>query len=74
MPLPNTGTNTFTWNPISVDKFYQYISRIDHNFGPKDTLSGYWFIENDSAVDDEAFYRGFAAGFCRSTRPSASKT
>ena len=63
MPLPNTGTNAFTWNPISTDKFYQYISRIDHNFSPKDTLSGYWFIENDTTVDDEPFIGGSLPGF-----------
>ena len=63
MPLPNTATNAFTWNPISTDKFYQYISRIDHNFGPKDTLSGYWFIENDGTVDDEPFIGGSLPGF-----------
>ncbi|MGO8817553.1 MAG: carboxypeptidase-like regulatory domain-containing protein [Terriglobia bacterium] len=63
MPLPNTGTNAFTWSPISTDKFYQYISRIDHNFGPKDTLTGYWFIENDTTVDDQPFIGGSLPGF-----------
>jgi hypothetical protein len=63
MPLPNTGTNAFTWNPISTDKFYQYIGRIDHTFGPKDSLIGYWFIENDTTVDDEPFFGGSLPGF-----------
>ena len=63
MPLPNTGTNTFSWNPISVDKEYQYITRIDHNFSSKDSLSGYWFIENDGNVDDQSFDGGSLPGF-----------
>jgi hypothetical protein len=65
MPPPNTGTNTFSWNPISVNKEYQYITRIDHTFTPKDSLSGYWFIENDSDVDDESFDGGSLPGFAQ---------
>ncbi len=63
MPLPNTGTNTFTWNPISTDRFYQYISRIDHTFSSKDSLSVNWFIEDDDTVDDEPFIGGSLPGF-----------
>ena len=40
MPLPNTGTNTYSWNPISVNKNYQYIGRIDHTFSPKEARGG----------------------------------
>jgi len=63
MPPPNTGTNTFSWNPISVNKEYQYITRIDHTFSSKDALSGYWFIENDADMDDESFDGGSLPGF-----------
>lgn len=63
MPLPNTGTNTFSWNPISVNDNYQYISRIDHSFSPRDSLNGFWFIEDDAAVDAESFYGGSLPGF-----------
>jgi hypothetical protein len=65
MPPPNTGTNTFSWNPISVDSAYQYITRIDHNFSPRDTLSGNWLIEDDSEVDDESFDGGSLPGFAQ---------
>jgi len=57
---------------ISVNKEYQYISRIDHTFGPKDALSGYWFIENDGDVDDQSFDGGSLPGFANN-RPSAPK-
>jgi len=63
MPLPNNGTDTFSWNPISTDKFYQYISRIDHTFSPKDSISGYWFVENQTTVDDQSFDGGSLPGF-----------
>ncbi|HMD87019.1 MAG TPA: carboxypeptidase-like regulatory domain-containing protein [Terriglobia bacterium] len=63
MPAPNTGTNTFSWNPISVDKEYQYITRLDHTFSSKDSLAGYWFIENASNVDDQSFDGGSLPGF-----------
>ncbi|HEV2494247.1 MAG TPA: carboxypeptidase-like regulatory domain-containing protein [Terriglobia bacterium] len=63
MPLANQGASTFSWNPISTAKFNQYISRIDHNFSTKDSLSGYWFIEQEAAVDDEPFFGGSLPGF-----------
>ncbi len=63
MPTPTSGTNGFTWSPISVNKNYQYISRIDHTFSPRDTLSGFWFIENDRGVDDQSFGGAALPGF-----------
>jgi len=63
MPLPNTGTNVFTWNPVTTGSDYQYIGRLDHNFSSKDSLSGNWFIENDTATDDEPFIGGSLPGF-----------
>ncbi len=65
MPPPNTGTNTFSWNPISVAADYQYITRIDHNFSSRDTLSANWFIEDDNDVDDESFDGGSLPGFAQ---------
>jgi len=63
MPLPNFGPTDFSWNPISVNKEHQYISRIDHSFSSKDSLYGYWFIEQDKRVDDEPFFGGSLPGF-----------
>jgi len=63
MPLPNFGATDFSWNPISVNKNYQYISRIDHSFSTKDSLYGYWFVEQDRGVDDEPFFGGSLPGF-----------
>jgi hypothetical protein len=63
MPLPNLGATEFSWNPISVDKVDQYISRIDQNFGSKDSMFAYWFIQPESTVEDESFYGGSLPGF-----------
>ena len=63
MPAANLNGDTFSWNPISTATHNQYISRIDHTFSPKDSISGYWFIEQESAVDGESFYGGSTPGF-----------
>ena len=63
MPMPNLGDSQFSWNPVATNKNNQFITRIDHNFGPRDSLSGYWFIENDNARDDEPFFGGSLPGF-----------
>lgn len=63
MPPANQGAFTFSWNPISTNKFNQYISRIDHTFSTQDSLSGYWFIEQQASVDDEPFFGASLPGF-----------
>jgi hypothetical protein len=63
MPPANQGADGFSWNPISTNKFNQYISRIDHTFNAKDSINGYWFIEQQASVDDESFYGGSVPGF-----------
>jgi hypothetical protein len=63
MPPANIGTSTFSWNPISTNSFNQYITRIDHTFTPKDSIYGYYFIEQQSSVDDEPFFGGSLPGF-----------
>jgi len=63
MPPANIGSDTFSWNPISTTSFNQYISRIDHTFSTKDSLSGYWFIEQEASIDDEPFFGGSLPGF-----------
>jgi len=63
MPPPNFGGNLYSFNPISTNKFNQYISRIDHNFSSKDSIFGYWFYEQDNTLEDESFYGGSLPGF-----------
>jgi Carboxypeptidase regulatory-like domain len=63
MPLPNFGATEFSWNPIDVNKLDQYITRIDQNFGAKDSVFGYWFIEPSTLVEDQSFYGGALPGF-----------
>jgi hypothetical protein len=57
-PLPNrTGTSilnqNFIYNPISTQTINQYDLRIDHTFGPRDTLFGVW---------DQSLWSEFAPG------------
>jgi hypothetical protein len=63
MPPANTGAYTYSWNPISTNKFNQYISRIDHTFSSKDSVYGFWFIEQQASTADESFYGGSYPGF-----------
>jgi len=37
IPLPNSGTS-YDFNPLTVGKVDQYLTRIDHTFGPKDAI------------------------------------
>jgi carboxypeptidase family protein len=46
VPLPNSGTNTFTFNPIQQTTDDQYIFRIDQNLGKRDLLWGSWLQES----------------------------
>jgi hypothetical protein len=63
MPLPNQPGGQFSWNPIATHKFNQYISRIDHTFSNRDSIYGYWFIEQDNTLEDESFFGGSLPGF-----------
>lgn len=63
MPLPNFDGTEFSWNPTEANSINQYITRIDQNFGPSDSLSGYWFIQPQSTVYDESYYGGSVPGF-----------
>ncbi|MGA8184675.1 MAG: carboxypeptidase-like regulatory domain-containing protein, partial [Terriglobia bacterium] len=63
MPLPNLGATEFSWNPISVNKTNQYMTRIDQHFGANDSVFGYWFIQPGSTVEDQSFYGGSLPGF-----------
>ncbi len=63
MPSANLNGDTFSWNPISTNKFNQYMTRIDHTFNSRDSIAGYWFIEQQASVDDESFYGGAYPGF-----------
>jgi hypothetical protein len=63
MPLPNFGSNEYSFIPLAVNDHNQHIVRIDQNFGAKDSIYGYWFYEQDNTVEDESFYAGSLPGF-----------
>ena len=63
MPLPSGSNSEFSWNPITTNKNNQYITRIDQNFSARDSLAGYWFLEQDTAVEQEPFFGGSLPGF-----------
>ncbi|HLY61962.1 MAG TPA: carboxypeptidase regulatory-like domain-containing protein [Terriglobia bacterium] len=63
VPLPNTGTNLFSFNPTETQTTDQYITRIDHNFSNKDSIFGYWFIEPNKTLDPISFLGGDLPGF-----------
>ena len=46
VPLPNSGTNLFTFNPIQTSTDDQYMFRIDQNIGKRDLLWGSWLQES----------------------------
>lgn len=46
VPLPNSGSNVFTFTPIQVTTDDQYMFRIDQNLGKRDLLWGSWLQES----------------------------
>ena len=63
VPLPNTGTNQFTWGPITHTKINQHIGRLDFTISQKDSI---WFnaIANDqTSSNDLPFTGGTLPGF-----------
>jgi hypothetical protein len=63
MPPPNFNGNEYSYSPITTNTFNQYITRIDHNFSSKDSLSAYWFFEQDTTLESESFYGSALPGF-----------
>jgi hypothetical protein len=46
VPLPNAGSNVFTFTPVQVTTDDQYLFRIDQNLGKRDLLWGSWLQES----------------------------
>jgi len=42
VPLPNSGTNSFLFNPVTVGLNDQSLVRIDHTFSSRDAIWGNW--------------------------------
>jgi hypothetical protein len=64
VPLPNVaGTNNFTFNPVTPSTTNQYLFRVDHTFGAKDTITGYGFIQSNPTSDTLPFTGATLPGF-----------
>ncbi len=72
VPLPNFGTNEYSFNPLEVQHFEQGIARIDQTFGNKDSLWGTIFIQHDLTSNTLPFLGSTLPGFGQ-TSPEASK-
>jgi hypothetical protein len=55
IPLPNFGSNQFSFNPVQISDNEQGLARIDHTFGNKDSLWATFFFEDDSALHSLSF-------------------
>jgi Carboxypeptidase regulatory-like domain len=62
VPLPNSGTD-YTFNPSTTGIADQYITRIDHTIGSKDSLWGYWFWQRNPTTDTLPFTGATLPGF-----------
>ena len=58
VPPPNTANNGYSFNPSDTEVDDQYITRIDQNFGSKDSIWGYWFWERQPTTEALPFGGG----------------
>jgi hypothetical protein len=63
VPLPNAASNGYTFNPSQTETDDQYITRIDQNFGAKDSIWGYWFWERQPTTEALPFNGADLPGF-----------
>jgi len=63
VPLPNLSGNLFTFNPVTTLTADQYIWRVDHTFGPKDTITSYGYIQTNPSSDTLPFTGATLPGF-----------
>ncbi|MGD0955778.1 MAG: carboxypeptidase-like regulatory domain-containing protein [Candidatus Acidiferrales bacterium] len=63
VPLPNVGTDEFSFNATQPEKDNQYIVKINQTFTSKDTLWGTWFIESFPVSDSVPFAGATLPGF-----------
>lgn len=63
VPLPNLGANQFTFSPVTTNSADQYIFRVDHTLGSKDTLTGYGYFQTNPTADTLPFTGATVPGF-----------
>jgi hypothetical protein len=63
IPLPNFGTNVFSFNPTQTVTDNHYVFRVDYNFNQSNTVWAYGFINPNTTVDPLSFNGGDLPGF-----------
>jgi hypothetical protein len=63
VPLPNKGTNLFSFNAVTAAKTDQYLWQVDHTFSAKDSIRSYGFIQTSPSQDTLPFTGASLPGF-----------
>jgi len=63
VPLPNASGNKYQFNPSTVGKDNQYLFRLDHKLGSKDTVWFYGLFESHPSTDSLPFTGATLPGF-----------
>jgi hypothetical protein len=63
VPSPNAPGNGYEFSPTETALDDQYITRIDQNFGTKDSIWGYWFWERNPNTQSLPFMGADLPGF-----------
>jgi len=63
VPLPNSSGNQFAFSPVTTLTADQYIWRVDHTFGTKDTITGYGYMQRNPTSDTLPFTGATVPGF-----------
>jgi Carboxypeptidase regulatory-like domain len=63
VPLPNKGTNLYSFTAVTPGKVDQYLWQIDHTFSPKDSIRQYGFIQSNPTQDTLPFTGATLPGF-----------
>jgi hypothetical protein len=63
VPLPNFNGNQYTFNPVTTTKADQYVWRVDHSLGTKDTFTSYGYLQSQPTNDTLPFTGATLPGF-----------
>ena len=63
VPLPNLGTNLYSFNPTQVGEEEQGIARLDHTFNEHDAVWGTLFFDNSPTTHDLSFLGATLPGY-----------
>ena len=63
VPLPNLGSNLYSFNPTQIGDEEQGIARIDHTFSDKDALWGTLLFDNAPTTHTLSFFGANVPGF-----------